>query len=62
MIELKKEIETLINKYSRENISDTPDFVLAQFLLDSLKAYEQATQQREAWYGNPRTIMEKNNG
>jgi hypothetical protein len=29
-----KELEQLINKYSMENLSDTPDFILAQHLLD----------------------------
>ena len=34
-----------------ENASNTPDFILAQYLCNCLKAWEEATQQRETWYG-----------
>lgn len=45
------ELRSLINKYSMENWSNTPDFILAQYLTDCLLAWNQATQQRETWYG-----------
>lgn len=41
----------LINRYSRENESNTPDFILAQYLEGCLAAFTTATQQRETWYG-----------
>ena len=44
------EIEGLINRHSRENGSDTPDFILAEYLTDCLDAYDKALQRREAWY------------
>ena len=44
------EIESLINRYSRENGSDTPDFILAEYITDCLDAYDKALQRREAWY------------
>lgn len=44
------EIEHLINRHSRENGSDTPDFILAEYLTDCLDAYDKALQRREAWY------------
>lgn len=44
------EVEHLINRYSRENGSDTPDFILAEYLTDCLDAYDKAIQRREAWY------------
>lgn len=43
-------IEHLINHHSRENGSDTPDFILAEYLTDCLDAYDKALQRREAWY------------
>lgn len=46
-----KELEAIINKYSMENASNTPDFILAQYLCNCLRAWEEATQQREIWYG-----------
>ena len=45
------ELKTLINKHSRENASNTPDFILAMYIESCLKAFETATQQRETWYG-----------
>jgi len=45
------EIRELINRSSRENVSQSPDFILANYLLSCLKAFELATQQRETWYG-----------
>lgn len=40
----------LINEYSLENASNTPDFILAQYLLDCLNAYNKAVQDRAVWY------------
>lgn len=48
---LRKEIEAAINRYSRENTSDTPDFLLAEYLTDCLAAFEKINRERERWYG-----------
>ena len=45
------ELGSLLNKHSQENASNTPDWVLAQFLRGCLAAWNQGTQQRETWYG-----------
>ena len=45
-----KEIESLINKYSIENGSDTPDFLLAQYLGDCLIAYQKVVTARDKWF------------
>jgi len=47
----KKELEQLINKYSMENDSNTPDFILAEYLIKCLDAFNVTLQRREAWYG-----------
>lgn len=47
----EKELEHLINKYSKENGSNTPDFVLAQFLSQCLEVFNQTMKVREKWYG-----------
>jgi hypothetical protein len=49
--EFYKELEAVINKYSKENQSDTPDFILAEYLRDCLHAYNAAVVAREKWYG-----------
>ena len=47
----KKELGLLLNKYSMENGSDTPDFVLARFIEESICAFDNAVTSREEWYG-----------
>jgi hypothetical protein len=47
----RKELEHLINCHSMESGSDTPDFVLAQYLIDCLIAFDRAEKARESWYG-----------
>jgi len=44
------EIASVINRFSRENMSDTPDFILATYLNNCLNAYEKATQQKKNWF------------
>lgn len=48
---LRKAIEAVINSASAENASDTPDFILAEYLIGCLDAFDQAVRQREKWYG-----------
>ena len=48
---LRTEIEHAINCNSAENGSDTPDFILAEYLTDCLAAYDRAVTAREKWYG-----------
>lgn len=43
-------LEDLINKYSKENGSNTPDFILAAYLDNCLTVFNQALTDREAWY------------
>jgi hypothetical protein len=47
----EKELEQLINRYSVENASNTPDFILAQYVSGCLAVFATAVQQRETWYG-----------
>ena len=49
--DLRTFIEEAINRTSAENKSNTPDFVLAQYLIDCLTAYDKATNVRDKWYG-----------
>jgi len=51
--EFRKGLEQAINCHSMENGSNTPDFILAQYLADCLRAFDKATQHREAWHGRP---------
>lgn len=48
---IEEEIEHVLNRHSRENASNTPDWILAPFLMECLRAFERATRRREEWYG-----------
>ena len=41
----------LINKYSMENRSNTPDNILAEYLVSCLDVFNRTVAQRETWYG-----------
>jgi len=51
MTDFEKDLEHLINHHSQENASNTPDFILAQYLAGCLAVFDTAVQQRETWYG-----------
>lgn len=50
---LPEDIASAINRHSAENGSDTPDFILAEFLMRCLDAFDGALSERETWYGRP---------
>lgn len=47
-MDFEKELAILINKYSKENESDTPDFILALYLKCCLANYNETVRAREA--------------
>jgi len=47
----EEELSILLNKYGKENESNTPDLLLADYLSKCLDAYNSATMKRDAWYG-----------
>jgi hypothetical protein len=54
MTTFEKELEGLINAHSKENESNTPDYILAQYICSCLAAFNVAVQHRENWYGRDR--------
>ena len=51
---LEEDISAVLNRHSAENASNTPDFILAQYLLGCLAAFGATVKARDAWYGPPR--------
>ena len=51
MIIIREELEKLLNGVNAENESNTPDFILAQFLFSCLSAFDEAVNRRDKWYG-----------
>ena len=56
------ELAEVINRNSLENESNTPDFVLAEYLYYCLESFNWASNRRETWYGKKgaKLGMEKN--
>lgn len=52
MNSLFKELTDLLNKHSKENESNTPDFILAKYLIGCLMAFNAAMIDRDSWYGD----------
>jgi hypothetical protein len=47
--DLRTELCELLNRYSRENVSNTPDFILRDYMFDCLNAFERGIQRRDQW-------------
>lgn len=48
--EFERELAHLINRHSAENLSNTPDFILAKYLMHCLHAFNAAAMARDKWY------------
>lgn len=51
----KQELSAVINRFSKENGSNTPDWILAEYLSNCLAAFDQAYAQRDLWYTEDKT-------
>ena len=47
----RRELMGVINKHSKENGSNTPDFILANYLIECLRNFDKTTRLRNEWYG-----------
>lgn len=52
----KRELAQLINRHSAENLSNTPDFILADMLFDALLTFSRCVQDREKWWGGREAV------
>lgn len=58
-LDFRKDLEALLNKHSMENRSNTPDFILAEFMGSCLANFEMAIATRSEWYrGSPSQLPE----
>lgn len=55
MYDLESNIRVLINQFSREGKSDTPDFILAEYLIGCLEAFERAVNSRDLFHGKSKS-------
>jgi len=54
-----EELRVLINKHNLENESNTPDFILAQYVVNCLEAFNRATRWRTDWWGIDRLPIQE---
>lgn len=47
---LVEDLRKVLNQHSVENASNTPDFILAEFLTGCLELWAKATKARDVWY------------
>lgn len=47
---LRREIASVLNRHSMEKHSNTPDFILAKYLTNCLRAFDIAMQEREVYF------------
>ena len=47
----RKDLQNLINSHSLENNSDTPDFILADYVSECLRTFDKMIRRREEWFG-----------
>ena len=53
----RRDLAALINRYSLEGLSNTPDFLLADYMIACLKVYSESVNKRENWYGRERKFL-----
>ncbi len=49
--DFERHLSSLINSFSLENASSTPDFILASYMASCLEAYNRAVRARDSWFG-----------
>ncbi len=60
-LQFESELISLLNRHSAEAASDTPDYILAQYLHACLRVFDATVWQREDWYGKNKEKFETRN-
>lgn len=47
--EIKRELSQVLNRYSLDAASNTPDFILAEMVYKFISAYTDATKENREW-------------
>jgi len=53
------DLRIVINQYSIENDSNTPDFILAEYLNSCLDSFASAIQKREQWVSKDKNQIDE---
>ena len=47
----RSDLQDVINRHCMENESNTPDYMLADYLIECLRALDATINKRASWYG-----------
>lgn len=50
MSDFERHLQVLLNQFTQENESNTPDFILAGYIQTCLDAFNEAVRARDVWY------------
>jgi hypothetical protein len=53
---LERDLAAVLHRYSQENGSNTPDFLLAEYLLACLATWNTYVVKRDKWHGTLQSI------
>lgn len=48
--DFRSELKQMLNRHSMDNGTNTPDFILADYMIRCLDNFTETTQAREKWY------------
>jgi hypothetical protein len=48
--EFQKELQGLLNKYCMDNYTATPDYILAEYLMDTITNYRRVAKSTHEWF------------
>lgn len=54
--EIERELAAVLNRHSIDSACDTPDFILAAYLMDCLRVFNTNTRSRDRWWGWEPTV------
>lgn len=60
--DLEKELIAVLNRHSMETGSNTPDYILSQFLLDQLSIWNKNVMMRDRYYNEEHSIIPGKHG
>ena len=55
-VTFREALTQLLNQYSKENSSNTPDYLLANFLIGCMDVFDLTVRRRDEWFGRENKI------
>lgn len=56
--DFEKDLSVVLNKHSMDAGANTPDYVLARYLIRCLDNFREVNDERENWFGTPLRVSD----